>query len=98
MRPMLPCAPDFEISILASIHQHKLLSHRLKPGIASFSVMIGRSMTMSRNHAQKPAIQSTVLVGARGVGGLGRGFDTDGLLVIASVYPDLSIYGRGFSC
>jgi hypothetical protein len=56
-------------------------SHLLMPGIASFSMMIGRSSTISRNHVQKPITQKRVERRIENLGGAGKGFDRDRSLV-----------------
>jgi hypothetical protein len=54
--------------------QKKLRSHRLKRGIASFSVILGREITIRTNHKMIAAIHSEVHQNPMLVGGGGSGF------------------------
>jgi hypothetical protein len=56
-------------------------SHRLKPGIASFSNMMGSRTTIARNDTNIPIIHRQVHARLRLLGGVGSGFKS-ALLVI----------------
>jgi hypothetical protein len=76
-----------------SLQVHTNRSHLLNPGIASFSIIIGKSSTMSRNHTQKPTTQRRVERRTDTLGGAGRSFDRDCSLNT----PDCADRGTGGS-
>jgi hypothetical protein len=70
---------------------HKVRSHLLNPGIASFSIMTGSNTTIKRNHRQNAATQRAVCFHIDVFGGSGKGLNCDCSL-------NLGTGGKGFAC
>jgi hypothetical protein len=88
----IPSDYRMRVDLQALLQVHTNRSHLLNPGIASFSMITGKSSTMSRNQTQKPTIQRRVERKIGTLGGDGRGFDRDRSLNT----PDRGTSGSGF--
>lgn len=76
------------------LHVNPSRSHRLNPGIASFSVITGSKITISRNQLANPKTHRNVDCKVGLFGGFGKGFDST-LLPVPRLNLDPGTGGSG---